>query len=186
MTIFELIVIAIGVSLDAFSVAICKGLAVQELSLRHGAIVGAYFGGFQALMPLLGFFVGTAVADYIRAVDHWVILLILLVLGIQMLREAWNPESCPTGDFSVPAMLPLAFATSIDAFAVGITFAVLEINIFFAVTLIGLCTFLFSFIGVYIGHFFGGRYQKPAGIAGGLLLIGIGIKIFLQHLVAHI
>ncbi|MDD7543415.1 MAG: manganese efflux pump, partial [Peptoniphilaceae bacterium] len=115
MSLLELFFLAIGVSMDAFSVAICKGLAVKDLKLRHGLIVGAYFGGFQGLMPLLGFLLGTFIAQFVQAFDHWVILLILGFLGIQMIREAMDPESCPTGDFSPRTMLPLAIATSIDA-----------------------------------------------------------------------
>ncbi|WP_071706100.1 manganese efflux pump MntP family protein [Murdochiella vaginalis] len=181
MTFFELLLLAVGVSLDAFSVAICKGLAVQELHVRHGLVVGAYFGGFQGLMPLLGFLLGSWIAQSMRAIDHWVILLILGYLGIQMVREARNPESCPTGDFSWSTMFPLAVATSIDAFAVGVTFAMMEIDLWMAIPLIAVCTGLFSFAGVYIGHYFGQRYQKPAGIVGGAILLFIGLRVFITH-----
>ena len=181
MTFFELLLLAVGVSLDAFSVAICKGLAVQELHVRHGLVVGVYFGGFQGLMPLLGFLLGSWIAQSMRAIDHWVILLILGYLGIQMGREARNPESCPTGDFSWSTMFPLAVATSIDAFAVGVTFAMMEIDLWMAIPLIAVCTGLFSFAGVYIGHYFGQRYQKPAGIVGGAILLFIGLRVFITH-----
>ncbi|MDY5841734.1 MAG: manganese efflux pump MntP family protein [Peptoniphilaceae bacterium] len=182
MSLLELLFLAIGVSMDAFSVAICKGLAVKDLKLRHGLIVGAYFGGFQGLMPLLGFLLGTLIAQFVQALDHWVIFLILAFLGIQMIRESMDPESCPTGDFSPRAMFPLAIATSIDAFAVGIPFAMMKLNLWFALSMIMICTGIFSFAGVYIGHFFGQRFQKPAGFIGGAILIGIGIRVFLTHL----
>lgn len=186
MSILELLLLAVGVSLDAFSVAICKGLAVQELKVRHGVIVGAYFGGFQGLMPLLGFLLGSLIAQSMQALDHWVILLILGFLGIQMIREALNPASCPTGDFSVSAMLPLAIATSIDAFAVGVTFAMIKVNLWIALPLIAMCTGIFSFAGVYIGHYFGQRYQKPSGIVGGLILLFIGVRVFITHMMQGI
>lgn len=140
MSFFELLLLAVGVSLDAFSVAICKGLAVKELKVRHGFLVAAYFGGFQGLMPLFGFLLGTWIAQSMQAIDHWVILLILGFIGVQMIREALNPESCPTGDFSWRTMLPLAVATSIDAFAVGVTFAMMEVDLWKAIPLITVCT----------------------------------------------
>ncbi|MBY0584071.1 manganese efflux pump MntP family protein [Murdochiella sp. Marseille-P8839] len=181
MTFFELLLLAVGVSLDAFSVAICKGLAVKELKAHHGLLVGAYFGVFQGLMPLLGFLLGSWIAQSMQAIDHWVILFILGYLGVQMVREALNPEICPTGDFSWRTMFPLAVATSIDAFAVGVTFAMMEVNLWTAISLITVCTGLFSFAGVYIGHYFGQRYQKPAGFVGGAILLFIGIRVFITH-----
>lgn len=181
MSFFELLLLAVGVSLDAFSVAICKGLAVKELKVRHGLLVAAYFGGFQGLMPLFGFLLGTWIAQSMQAIDHWVILLILGFIGVQMIREAFNPESCPTGDFSWRTMLPLAVATSIDAFAVGVTFAMMEVDLWKAIPLITVCTGVFSFAGVYIGHYFGQRYQKPAGFIGGAILLLIGFRVFITH-----
>lgn len=186
MTFPELLLLAFGVSMDAFSVAICKGLAVPNVKPQQATIVGAYFGGFQMLMPLLGFLLGTFIAGFIQAIDHWVIFAILGYLGVDMIREAIHPEACSTGDFSARTMLPLAVATSIDAFAVGITFAMLETNLALSLGLIGLCTFVFSFAGVYIGHFFGERWQKPAGIVGGVILVGIGLRVLVSHLVQHL
>lgn len=133
-------------------------------------------------MPLLGFLFGTLIAQFMQALDHWAIFLILGYLGVQMIREAWSLESCPTGDFSPHAMFPLAIATSIDAFAVGVTFAMMQVNLVVALLMIVLCTGIFSYVGVYIGHFFGERFQKPAGIIGGAILIFIGIRVFLTHL----
>ncbi|MDD7592999.1 MAG: manganese efflux pump MntP family protein [Peptoniphilaceae bacterium] len=182
----ELLLLAFGVSMDAFSVAICKGLAVQDVKPRQATIVGAYFGGFQILMPLLGFFLGTFIAGFIQAIDHWVIFGILGYLGVEMIREALHPEACPTGDFDARTMLPLAIATSIDAFAVGIAFAMMQVHLAVALGMIGLCTFAFSFLGVYIGHFFGERWQKPAGIVGGAILIGIGVRVLVTHLMQNL
>ncbi len=186
MTFLELILLAIGVSLDAFSVSICKGLAEPKIKIKHGLLVGAYFGGFQGLMPVIGYLLGGLVAGHMQALDHWVILIILGFIGIEMIWDAMDPESCPTGDFSFKAMFPLAVATSIDAFAVGITFAIIDVNMFFAIPLIMVCTGAFSFAGVYIGHYFGQRYQKPAGLVGGIILIMIGLRVFISHIIKGI
>lgn len=187
MTIIELMLLAFGVSLDAFSVSICKGLSVNKLEAKHGLIVAAYFGGFQGIMPLMGALLGGLASGFdVRAVDHWVILVIMSYIGIEMLKEAMDPETCPVGDFSIKVMLPLAIATSIDAFAVGITLAMVHVNMFIAIPLISTFTGCFSFIGTYIGHFFGEKYQKPASIAGGLILIAIGIRIFITHVVTGV
>lgn len=184
MSLMELLLIGVGVSMDAFSVAICKGLSVSSLRPRHAVTVGAYFGSFQALMPLIGYFAGLSLAHFIERWDHWLAFLLLLWLGIMMIREALKNESCPVGDFSPKAMLPLALATSIDALAVGVTMAFLKVDILSSVLVIGTCTFLFSCAGVVIGNYFGERFQRPARITGGFILIVLGCKILFEHLSA--
>ncbi|MDY3052680.1 MAG: manganese efflux pump MntP family protein [Ndongobacter sp.] len=182
MSWIDLLLIAIGVSMDAFSVSLCKGLSVSELKARHAWIVGAYFGGFQSLMPAIGYFFGRYFQSHIERWDHWVVFFLLAVIGANMLWEALKKEECPVGDFSPRSMLPLAVATSVDALAIGITFAVLSVNVWLSVLLIGVCTFTISAAGVVLGHRVGQRYQQPAQIAGGVILILIGVKIVLEHL----
>lgn len=177
----ELLLIAVGLSMDAFAVSICKGLSLQKLQPRHAALVGLYFGGFQALMPLVGWLLGSRFQQAIASVDHWVAFVLLGLIGLSMIRESGKSEEL-SDDLSVKTMLPLAIATSIDALAVGITFAFLSVRILPAVALIGVTTFLLSAAGVYIGHVFGLRYKSKAEFAGGLLLILIGLKILLEHL----
>ncbi len=180
----ELLLLAVGLSMDALAVSICKGLAIRELKLRHALIVGAWFGAFQALMPTIGFLLGYAFADLITAVDHWIAFLLLAIIGGNMIREALgkeNGEGCgPSLAFS--NMLMLAVATSIDALALGVTFAFLRVNIAAAAALIGLCTFLISAVGVWVGHVFGVRFKARAEVFGGVVLILIGLKILLEHL----
>lgn len=186
MDILELLLLALGLSMDAFAVSICKGLSMKKAGLREGAICGAWFGGFQALMPLIGFFLGTLFADAIEAFDHWVACLLLVLIGVNMLKEAFSKEECENcgnADLSVKTMFVMAVATSIDALAVGISLAMAgNVNIFTAVLLIGVTTFLLSGLGVKIGNIFGSRYEKTAQIAGGVILICLGIKILLEHL----
>ncbi len=184
MSIAELILIAVGLSADAFAVAVCKGLSVREAKLKHYLLIGAWFGGFQALMPLIGYFLGSLFAEYIESVDHWVAFGLLAFLGIKMIVEALRGESEATdGSFSFVAMLVLAIATSIDALASGIAFAVLEgVNIFLSVAVIGVTTFVFSAAGLKIGNVFGAKFKTGAEIAGGAILILIGVKILLEHL----
>ena len=184
MSLIELLLIGVGVSMDAFSVAICKGLSVSQLRPRHALIVGAYFGGFQALMPLAGYLAGLSLAHFIQSLDHWIAFFLLLWLGLQMVRDALKNEECPAGDFSPKAMVPLALATSIDALAVGVTMAFLKVQIVSSVLIIGTCTFLFSSAGVVIGNFFGERFQRPARYLGGIILILLGCKILFEHLTA--
>lgn len=181
MRIIELFLIAVGVFMDAFSVAICKGLSTKELSVKNAIIVGLYFGIFQSLMPIIGYFSGVSFSRFIEQWDHWIVFLILSILGIQMVIEAIKTEECPVGDFSFKSMFPLAIATSIDALAVGVTFAFLKVNIFTSALQIGLCTFIFSAMGVFLGSQFGQRLQKPAQTAGGVILILIGLKLLLKH-----
>ena len=188
MGIGELLLLALGVSMDAFAVSICKGLAMKKATLKAGLTCGFWFGGFQALMPLIGFFLGTLFADAIQAVDHWVAFILLAIIGINMLKEAFEKqEGCgceeQNADLSVKTMFLMAVATSIDALAVGISLAMAgNVNIFAAVILIGLFTCGMSTMGVKIGNVFGSRFEKKAQLAGGLILILLGLKILLEHL----
>ena len=188
MGFLELFLLAIGVSMDAFAVSICKGLAMKKADASGMVTVGAWFGGFQALMPLIGFFLGTLFADAIVAIDHWVAFVLLAIIGGNMLKEAFA-SGCDCGceehnaDLSVKTMFVMAVATSIDALAVGISLAMVgNVNIFNAVALIGVTTFVLSAIGVRVGNVFGSRYEKKAEIVGGVILILLGVKILLEHL----
>ena len=179
----ELLILAVGLSMDAFAVSVCKGLSIRKLKLSQALIVGAWFGAFQALMPLVGWLLGSAFADLIRSVDHWIAFVLLLLIGGNMIREAFGHEEEDANPSLAPlTMLLLAVATSIDALAVGVTFAFLGVDILSAVTLIGVCTFLISAAGVKIGNVFGSRYKSWAELAGGCVLVLIGVKILLEHL----
>ena len=183
----ELFLLAVGLSMDAFAVSVCKGLSMKKASLKAGAICGIWFGGFQALMPLIGFFLGTLFADAIESVDHWIAFVLLAFIGANMLKEAFEKkcecENCKDADLSVKTMFLMAVATSIDALAVGISLAMAgNVQIFLAVALIGVTTFCLSAAGVKIGNVFGSRYEKGAQIAGGCILILLGLKILLEHL----
>lgn len=183
MTIIELFILAVGLSMDAFAVAVCKGLAIGRIQWKHVVTVGLWFGGFQALMPLVGYLLGSSFAEYIAAVDHWIAMILLVLIGGNMVRESLDkdPEHVnPSLGFKT--MLVMAIATSIDALAVGVTFAFLEVRILPAVTFIGVITFLLSALGVKIGNIFGTRYKSKAELAGGVILILLGIKILLEHL----
>mgnify|MGYP006351354993 CR=1 FL=1 len=187
MGIAELFLIGVGLSMDAFAVAICQGLCMPKLNLRHGGIIALYFGGFQALMPLIGWFLGSQFAGYIQSFDHWVAFALLVLIGVNMLKEALEKgDSCSTegrGDFSVKTMFVMAVATSIDALTVRISLAMAgDVNIFQAVGLIGVVTFVLSAAGVKVGSVFGCRYEKKAQIAGGVILILLGIRILLEHM----
>ncbi len=181
MHFYELLLIAIGLSMDAFAVSVCKGLSLGSLKPRHAALAGLYFGGFQFLMPLLGWALGFRFEHVIESVDHWVAFILLAVIGLSMIRESGKTEEL-SGDFGVRSMLVLAVATSIDALAVGITFAFLSVRILPAAGLIGITTFFLSAAGVCIGHYFGLRYKAKAERAGGVILILIGLKILMEHL----
>ena len=181
MGFFELLLIAVGLSMDAFAVSICKGLSLQNLKKRHAVLVGLYFGGFQFLMPVLGWALGYRFEHVIVSVDHWIAFGLLTVIGVSMIREARHADELDD-DLGFKTMLLLALATSIDALAVGVTFAFLQVRILPAASLIGVTTFLLSIVGVYIGHLFGLRYKAKAEIAGGVILIFIGVKILLEHL----
>ena len=185
----ELLLLALGVSMDAFAVSICKGLAMPKATLKAGLTCGIWFGGFQAMMPLIGFFLGTLFAEAIQAVDHWVAFILLAIIGINMLKEAFEKEECceccqdANADLSVRTMFLMAVATSIDALAVGISLAMAgNVDIFKAVLLIGLFTCGMSTMGVKIGNVFGSRFEKKAQLAGGAILVLLGLKILLEHL----
>ena len=187
MGIGELLLLAVGLSMDAFAVSVCKGLALRRATFQAEFTCGVWFGGFQALMPLIGFFLGTLFATAIQAVDHWIAFGLLAIIGVNMLKEAMSmEEECDCGgnaDLSVKTMFVMAVATSIDALAVGISLAMVgNVNIFFAVTLIGICTCLLSMLGVKIGNVVGSRFENKAEIAGGVILILLGVKILLEHL----
>ena len=171
MGIFELFIVAVGLSMDAFAVSIGKGLSVKRLKASHCLITGAYFGGFQALMPLLGFLLASSFASYIQKFDHWIACVLLVLIGANMLREAFSKEEEQGNDsFAFRVMLPLAIATSIDALATGVTFAMMGVNIWIAIAI------------VKIGNLFGSRYQSKAELVGGLILIVMGFKILVEHL----
>ena len=182
MSFIELFLIAVGLSMDAFAIAICKGLSVQQLKLKHMVITGLWFGGSQAVMPLIGYFLGSSFYSLISGIDHWISFGLLLIIGINMIRES-RELSCPVdASFSPRVMFPLAIADSIDALAVGVTFAFQEVSILPAVALIGLTTFLLSCAGVKIGNVFGSKYKSKAELAGGIVLIAIGSTVLLQDL----
>lgn len=176
--------ISIALSMDAFSVSICKGLATKKFSIKTAIICGIWFGGFQALMPLIGFCLGAQFERLIVNIDHWIAFGLLLLIGANMIREAVAEKESDNNDSTTgfKTMFLLAVATSIDALAVGVSFAFLQVNIWISIFIIGVTTFIFSFGGVAIGNFFGSRYSKPAEITGGVILILIGTKILLEHL----
>ncbi len=184
MGLLELFLIAVGLSMDAFAVSVCKGLSTQKLAVKHYLIIGAWFGGFQALMPIIGYFLGSTFEKYITAYDHWIAFILLGFIGGNMIREALSKEEEKANDsFSIKTMSVLAVATSIDALAVGITFALLpEVNIVAAVSFIGAITFIISALGLKVGNIFGMKYKSKAEFAGGIILILIGTKILLEHL----
>lgn len=187
----ETFLIGVGLSMDAFAVAVCKGLGMKKINWRHTFVIALFFGGFQALMPLLGWALGTQLASLITPIDHWIAFGLLAFIGGKMLVDAFKgedgcDEACACGEdepgLDIKELVMLAVATSIDALAVGITFAFLGVNIWLAILIIGVTTFVLSFIGVAIGNQFGSRFEKPATIAGGVVLILIGVKILIEHL----
>ena len=196
MSLIELFILAVGLSMDAFAVAICKGLSLRKVSLKECTKVGLYFGGFQAGMPLIGYFLGVQFKDYITSIDHWIAFILLSFIGINMIREAMNKDEDESivnlaeaavgeeevNELGFKNMVMLAIATSIDALAVGVTFAFLQVDIVPAVLFIGIVTFALSAIGVKIGNVFGIKYKSKAEAAGGIILILIGLKILFEHL----
>ncbi len=183
MSLFTLFVTAVGLSMDAFAVSICKGLAMKKLSLKKAFIIGLWFGGFQALMPTVGYLLGTRFEQYVTAIDHWIAFVLLALIGANMIKEAlFKEEDSANDSVDIKTMFLLAVATSIDALAVGVTYAFLQVQIVPAVTFIGVITFSLSLAGVKIGNVFGLRYKSKAEIAGGVILIVMGTKILLEHL----
>lgn len=186
MSIIELFLIAVGLSMDAFAVSICKGLNMTKLNKKNAAIIALFFGGFQALMPLIGWFVGSHFQKYIVSIDHWIAFGLLVFIGAQMIYESFkeeDEESVDGNDLKIKQLFVMAIATSIDALAIGVTFALLPgVNIWISIALIGVITFIISFAGVGIGFKFGNKYEKRAQIAGGIILILLGVKILLEHL----
>lgn len=182
MSLWELFIIAVGLSMDACAVSVCKGLSVGRTKISHCVTAGLYFGGFQALMPLIGYLLGVQFQDIIASVDHWIAFVLLALIGAKMIREAMGEEEQLDASFDFKAMLPLAVATSIDALAVGVTFAFLKVQIVPAVSFIGLTTFALSALGVGVGARFGSRFGSKAELAGGVILIAMGAKILLEHL----
>lgn len=184
MSLFTLFITAVGLSMDAFAVSICKGLAMKKLSLKKALIIGLWFGGFQALMPTAGYLLGTRFEQYVTAIDHWIAFILLGLIGANMVKEALSKEDENEANDSVDVktMFLLAIATSIDALAVGVTYAFLRVSIIPAVSFIGTITFLLSAAGVKVGNVFGMKYKSRAELAGGVILILMGLKILLEHL----
>ena len=183
MGIIELILLSIGLGMDAFAVSVCKGISMKKMNWKKACIIGLYFGGFQAIMPVIGYFFGSSFESIITNIDHWIAFILLAIIGAKMIQEAFQKEEEEyTEDISVKTMIVLSIATSIDALAVGITFAFLKVNLLLAITLIGTITFILSVIGTKIGNRFGDKYKSKAELAGGIILIIIGLKILLEHI----
>ena len=184
MSVLEILILAVGLSMDAFAVSICKGLAVKRIDMGKAGIVGLWFGGFQALMPMIGYFLGSSFSNAIQSVDHWVAFILLSLIGANMIREALSRDEDAgrdSGSLSFKTMLMLAVATSIDALAAGITFAFLDVNIVGAVSIIGCTTCIISMAGAKVGSVFGTKYKSKAELTGGVMLILLGLKILLEH-----
>ena len=184
MGIWELLILAIGLSMDAFAVSVCKGLSMEKISLKSAGVVGAWFGGFQALMPLMGYLLGSQFSSYIDKIDHWIAFALLALIGLNMIREAFSKEEneAMASSISFRAMLAPAIATSIDALAVGVTFAFLDVAVVPAVCCIGIITCVLSMVGVKVGSVFGTRNKSKAEFVGGAILVLLGVKILLSHL----
>ncbi len=183
MGILELILIAIGLGMDAFAVSICKGISMSKMNWKKAIIIGLYFGIFQALMPVIGFTLGKAFENLVTSIDHWIAFGILLIIGIKMIIDAFKEDNVSVNDsVNWKVMIILAIATSIDALAVGITFAFLQVNLLLAISIIGIITFILCVIGTKIGNNFGNKFENKAEILGGIVLIFIGVKILLEHL----
>ena len=183
MELFEIIVIGIGLAMDAFAVSVCKGLSMKLLDWKKVIIIALYFGIFQALMPVLGYFLGSTFSSFVEQVDHWIAFILLAIIGGNMIKDSTDDEEEKRNDkVDVITMVLLAIATSIDALAVGVTFAFFEVNILLSISIIGIITFVLSILGVIIGNKFGDKFQNRAELAGGIILIIIGLKILLDHL----
>lgn len=183
MNFLEILVIAIGLSMDAFAVSICKGLSVRKIEWKHVALVALWFGSFQAIMPVIGYYLGVGFTEVVSTVDHWIAFVLLSFIGGNMVKESFSKEPVSgNADFSFKTMFAMAVATSIDALAVGVSFAFLRANIWISVAVIGVITAVFSSVGIFIGNAFGSRYKSRAEFAGGVILIIMGLKILVQHL----
>lgn len=183
MNILEIVFIGFGVAMDAFAAAICKGLSMKKFKVKHALIIALYFGLFQAFMPALGYLLGGAFATAVEKVDHWIAFFLLTVIGINMIRESFSKEKIkPNNDIKIKEMLLISIATSIDALAVGVSFAFLKTNVYVSIAILGTITFILAYIGVMIGNKFGSKYKSAAELIGGIILILIGLKILLEHL----
>ena len=180
MSLIELFILAVGLSMDAFAVSICKGLSLRKIKAKHMCIAGLWFGGFQALMPLIGYFLGSFFSEMIEQYDHWVAFILLAIIGGNMIKESFGKDENVDSAMDFKSMLLLAIATSIDALAVGVTFAFLQVQILPAVSFIGVVTFIFSAAGIKIGSLFGTKYRSKAELFGGIVLVFIGLKILLE------
>ncbi len=182
MDIISLVFLSIGLTMDAFAVSICKGLAIRKTNIKSMCICGLWFGAFQGLMPIIGYFLGSSFRQYIESFDHWVAFILLVLIGMGMIKEAFGKDEEANDALDVKTMFLLAVATSIDALAVGVSFAFLDTNIWTSSMMIGVITFIISALGVKIGNLFGSKYKSKAELAGGIILIIIGIKILLEHI----
>lgn len=182
MNIVEILLIALGLAMDAFAVSVCKGLSLEKSELKKALYAGLWFGFFQALMPVIGYFTGDKLSEYVAAFDHWVVFFLLSAIGVNMIKESFDKNSAINDSFKMTEMLFFASATSIDAFAVGISFALMKVNILIACIIIGTTTFLISVAGVKIGNLFGTGFKTKAEFVGGVILILIGIKVLIQHI----
>ena len=182
MSLWELLILAVGLSMDAFAVSVCKGLSVKKLKTKHMLTVGAYFGGFQALMPLLGYILGIQFQSMIQQFDHWIAFVLLVLIGLSMIKESREEAENLNDSFSFMTMLPLAVATSIDALAVGVSMAFMPVDILSSAGIIGIVAFVLSVVGGLVGRRLGCLFQRRAELVGGLVLIGIGVKILCEHL----
>lgn len=183
MGILEVILLGIGLAMDAFAVSICKGLSMKRMNWKNAMIIAFYFGVFQAIMPAIGYFLGTTFESFVTAIDHWIAFILLSFIGGNMIKESFNSEDEDKNDrVDFKTMIVLAIATSIDALAVGITFAFFDVNVIVAVSIIGVITFFISLLGVKVGNKFGDKYQNKAELMGGILLVLLGIKILVEHL----
>lgn len=183
MSIVELLLLSVGLAMDAFAVSVGKGMTLKRVQPRHALTAGVWFGGFQGLMPLIGYYVGRSFAEYVVSVDHWIAFGLLVLIGLNMIRETiWGDDEQQNSDFGVRTMLIMAIATSIDALAVGVSMAFLDVNIWISAAVICIVTLIISAAGVYLGTMFGARLGSKAGIVGGLILIAIGVKILVEHM----
>ena len=183
MGVLELLLLSVGLAMDAFAVSVCKGISMKKMNWKKAIIIGLYFGGFQALMPTIGYFLGAAFQSLITSIDHWIAFILLGIIGGGMIKESFgDDEENRNDDVSFKTMIVLAIATSIDSLAIGITFAFLNVNLVSAISLIGIITFILSVFGTKIGNRFGDKYEKKAEFLGGVILVLLGIKILLEHL----